>query len=212
VFQHVRTNPAPLPAAALVRRGGRRSFIVRDANGQALTYVYFEGEQSQRAAAKLLTRDEALRIAANIAKLPDLLGRRAPGGSVDSAVPPLAGCFLRNAGKIARPCCRQSSCRSARKAAERVDLTMNRCASPGAPPVGTAIRNRAQKPRLDRPQCVLGDVAECDRLDDRGPSPSGLLTLMRSRPPPYSYCAGNAGSGPWPIMLNFALCSSVSEA
>ena len=26
------------------------------------------------------------------------------------------------------------------------------------------------------------------------------------------YCAGKAGSGPWPIMLNLALCSSLSEA
>jgi hypothetical protein len=48
-------------------------FIVRDANGQALAYVYFEEEPGRRAAAKLLARDEALRIAANITKLPELL-------------------------------------------------------------------------------------------------------------------------------------------
>jgi putative heme degradation protein len=36
----------------------RRCFIVRDANGHALAYVYFEGEAGRQAAAKLLTRDE----------------------------------------------------------------------------------------------------------------------------------------------------------
>jgi len=41
---------------------------VRDANGQALSYIYYESEPGRRSAAKLLTRDEAWRIAANIAK------------------------------------------------------------------------------------------------------------------------------------------------
>jgi hypothetical protein len=49
-------------------------FIVRDHNGQALAYVYYEQEPGRRAAARLMTRDEARRIAANIAK-PGLLKR-----------------------------------------------------------------------------------------------------------------------------------------
>jgi hypothetical protein len=50
-------------------------FIIRDANGQALSYVYYENDPGRRTAAGLLTRDEARRIAINISKIPELLKR-----------------------------------------------------------------------------------------------------------------------------------------
>jgi DNA-binding LacI/PurR family transcriptional regulator len=59
-------------------------FIVRDRSGQAVAYLYFEDEAGRRSAAKLLTRNEARRIATNIGKLPGLLQR--PAGATNEKV------------------------------------------------------------------------------------------------------------------------------
>jgi hypothetical protein len=50
-------------------------YVVRDANGQALAYLYSRENEAEARQAKVLTKDEARRIALNIARLPELLSK-----------------------------------------------------------------------------------------------------------------------------------------
>jgi hypothetical protein len=68
-----RRFPAPWHADPMP--GG---YVVRDANGQALAYLYSRENEAEARQAKVLTKDEARRIAVNIARLPELPGKTQP--------------------------------------------------------------------------------------------------------------------------------------
>jgi K+/H+ antiporter YhaU regulatory subunit KhtT len=68
--QPARRFPAPRHADQMP--GG---YVVRDANGQALAYLYSRDDPTEALQAKMLTNDEARRIAANVARLTELVGK-----------------------------------------------------------------------------------------------------------------------------------------
>jgi hypothetical protein len=55
----------------LLERG--ESFVVANATGHPLAYVYHEDEPGRRAVTKRLTREDARRLATQIARLPELM-------------------------------------------------------------------------------------------------------------------------------------------
>jgi hypothetical protein len=54
---------------------GQDCYVVRDANGHALAYVYFEDEPGRRSAAHCSSATRRGASQSTIAKLPELLGR-----------------------------------------------------------------------------------------------------------------------------------------
>lgn len=49
------------------------SFIIKDADGWPLCYIYYEDDKFRAAALQRLTKDEARRLAVQIERIPELL-------------------------------------------------------------------------------------------------------------------------------------------
>jgi glutaredoxin len=77
------TRPRRFPPPWTVEELSDAACVVKDASGQKLGYFYYEEEPGRRGTAKILTKDEARRIAANVAKLKELGIRSVPAVVID---------------------------------------------------------------------------------------------------------------------------------
>ena len=74
-LRELRVSGRRFPAPWSVREL-EQAFRIEDATGQAVAYTYFRKDENEARQAQVLTHDEARRVAANIAKLPELLSRK----------------------------------------------------------------------------------------------------------------------------------------
>jgi hypothetical protein len=74
--QRTRRFPPPWTVEQIPGR-----YVVKDATGQSLAYVYGRETRADADIAKLLTMEEARRIASNIAKLPNYLAANSDSAS-----------------------------------------------------------------------------------------------------------------------------------
>ena len=72
VDEDARASRVPPPWSVLELKG---RFVVKDSADQRVGNFYFEDEPGRRLRTKMPTRDKASRIAANIAKVPELLAK-----------------------------------------------------------------------------------------------------------------------------------------
>ena len=70
VDEDARASRFPPPWSVQELKG---CFVVKDGAGQRLGYFYYEDEPYRRLRTKMLTRDEARWIAANITKVPEIV-------------------------------------------------------------------------------------------------------------------------------------------